>query len=272
MISVIMGVYNVKDKEMAELSINSILNQTYDDFEFIICDDGSTNDTISIIEDITKGDKRIKLIANDKNYGLAYSLNHCLKYARGEYIARMDIDDCSFPDRFEKQIKYLEEHKELSFCGTLSELFDSEGVWGKRILKEYPQKRNFLFGSCIIHATVMYRKEALLCAGGYAVKWYTKRAEDYELFMRMYSLELKAGNIQECLYKIREDKDAFARRKYKYRFQEAYVRMIGFWRLRLYPIGAIYVLKPLIVGLIPQKILKIFRNEKINEGKCYEER
>ena len=104
-ISVIMGVYNVKSEEMAEMSILSVLNQTFRDFEFIICDDGSDNDTENVIKKIVKDDTRVKFIKNETNKGLAFTLNHCLKYASGEYIARMDIDDYSYPERFEKQLE-----------------------------------------------------------------------------------------------------------------------------------------------------------------------
>lgn len=262
-VSVIMGVYNVKKKEIAEQALLSILNQTFEDFELIICDDGSTNETVTIIKEIVKKDKRVKIILNDKNRGLAYSLNHCLQYATGEYIARMDIDDISYPERLEKQIEFMDTNLEFAFCGTNADLFEDNITWGIRRMPEFPQKKDFLFGPKVIHATMLMRKAVIDNVHGYCVQWDTTRAEDYELFMRLYAMNYKAYNIQNSLYQIREDKDAYKRRAYKYRLQEAHVRLIGFKRLKLYPKAIIYVIKPLIVGLIPQKFLKGIRKEKI---------
>lgn len=262
-VSVIMGVYNVKKQEMAEQALQSVLKQTFKDFELIICDDGSDNKTADIIKQIISHDKRVKIIQNDRNRGLAYSLNHCLQYATGEYIARMDIDDISYPDRFEKQIEFMDSHPEYAFCGTWADLFEGDNIWGTRKRPEFPQKEDFLFGPKVIHATIFIRKDVLDAVNGYCVRWDTARAEDYELFMRLYSLNYKAYNIQKALYQIREDKDAYKRRTYKYRIQEAHVRMTGFKQLKLYPKAIIYVVKPLIVGLIPQIILKKLRREEV---------
>jgi glycosyltransferase EpsE len=260
-ISVIMGVYNVKSEEMAEMSILSVLNQTFRDFEFIICDDGSDNDTENVIKKIVKDDTRVKFIKNETNKGLAFTLNHCLKYASGEYIARMDIDDYSYPERFEKQLEYMKKNETISFCGTWAELFDDSGVWGVRKRPIHPTKQDLLFGPTVIHPTLMIKRQVLQESGCYKTGWGTTRAEDYELFMRLYAKGFSAGNIPVCLYKFREDEDAYSRRSYKFRIKEAYIRLIGFASLKLYPRAFIYVLKPLIVGLIPQPILRKMRKE-----------
>lgn len=94
-VSVIMGVYNCKDKKMLKKSINSIINQTYSDWECIICNDGSTDNTLEALNNIAQVDSRIKIISYDKNKGLNYALNMCLKEAQGTYIARQDDDDIS---------------------------------------------------------------------------------------------------------------------------------------------------------------------------------
>lgn len=262
-ISVIMGVYNVKKKLIAEQALQSILNQTFKDFELIICDDGSVNSTVKIIKQIVNNDKRVKIILNNKNRGLAYSLNHCLQYASGEYIARMDIDDISYPDRFEKQIDFMDLHPEYAFCGTWADLIEDNNIWGLRKQPEIPQKKDLLFGPKVVHGSLFIRKNIIDAVHGYCVQWDTARAEDYELFMRLYSMNYKAYNIQMPLYQFREDRNAYKRRTYKYRLQEAHVRMVGFKRLNLYPKAIIYVIKPLIVGLIPQKILRGLRREEI---------
>ena len=110
-VSVIMGIYNIASKEMLEKSIQSILNQTYKNIEFIIIDDGSSNETYEWAQEITINDSRVKLYRNKKNMGLTKTLNLCLEYATGKYIARMDGDDYCELDRIETQLKYLFEKK-----------------------------------------------------------------------------------------------------------------------------------------------------------------
>lgn len=260
-VSIIMGTYNSQETVIS--SIESIINQTYKDWEFIIIDDGSIDNTYRLLKEKYNSDSRIIIKRNKQNLGLAQTLNNCLEVARGTYIARMDSDDISHPERIQKQVSFLEKNKEFSFTGCNAELFDGRGVWGVRKMYEYPDKEAFLFGSPFIHPTIMIKKEVYNNLNGYRVCKETLRAEDYDLFMRIYETGLVGYNIQENLYKFREDSNAYKRRKYKYRIDEFKIRYEGFKRLKLMPKGYIYMLKPLIVGLIPQKILAIFRNEKV---------
>ncbi|MDD4353774.1 MAG: glycosyltransferase family A protein, partial [Candidatus Nanoarchaeia archaeon] len=124
-ISVIMSAYNT-ERYIAE-AIESILNQTFKDFEFIIIDDGSTDDSLKIIKRYVKKDRRIKLIHNKKNIGLTKSLNKGLKIAKGQYIARMDADDISLPQRFQIQYDFLEKNKDIFLIGTTAFLIDDKG-------------------------------------------------------------------------------------------------------------------------------------------------
>lgn len=259
-ISVIAGAYNANKKNYISEALGSICNQTYKNWGMIICDDGSTDDTYEELVRWSKLDERISVIKNEKNMGLAYSLNHCLKYADGEYIARMDLDDISMPERFEKQIQYLESNKEVSFCGTVAELFDENGTWGVRNKKEFPHKEDFLYTSPFIHPTILARKEVFEKIL-YKVSRRTLRAEDYDLFMNAYAIGLVGINIQESLYRFRENNECYARRKYRERFFEMLVRFEGFMKLKMLPKGILYVIKPLIVGLIPQRILREWRRE-----------
>lgn len=261
-VSIIMGIYNTNNETMVKEAIDSILNQTYKDYEFIICDDGSTDGTYELIKKLTMNDDRVVLIKNEKNMGLAYTLNHCLEVAKGEYIARMDADDISVLDRLEKQVEFLEKNDRYALVGTSSKLFDSKGIWGERCPKETPQKEDLLFGTCFIHASIMIRRPYFKLVDGYRVSSETLRAEDYDLFMRLYAKGAIGYNMNEALYMIREDEDAYKRRSYKFRIGEAKVRYRGFKNLGLLPKGYLYVIKPLIVGVIPQKMLKMLRDEK----------
>lgn len=265
-ISIIMGIYKMINKRsIVELSINSILNQTYKDFEFIICDDGSNDGTYEMVQDLIKNDKRVILIKNNENKGLAYSLNHCLSIAKGKYIARMDADDISMPDRLEKQIEFLDEYLEYAMVGCNLLLINNKGIWGKRILAEKPTKKSFLFTSPFCHPAIVMRKDILDKVNNYRVEKITRRAEDYDLFMRIYANGYKGYNMQEFLYQFREDHDAYKRRAYKYRWDEVQVRYRGFKALGLMPNAWIYVIKPLIVGLIPQKCLCQLRKLRIEK-------
>ena len=250
-VSVIMGVYKITNKDILTKSINSILNQTFKDFEFIICDDGSKDETLDIVKEICNNDKRVIFLKNEKNMGLAYVLNKCLKYCQGEYIARMDADDESSLDRFEKQVQFLDSHQDYGVVTSNADVFDGDIIWKEFIYSEEISKKDFLFNNPIVHGAVMVRKSAYDKVNGYRDLPMTYRVEDYDLFMRMFAQGIKIKTIQEKLFKFREDREALKRRKYKYRINEARVRFHGYKLLKLYPKGIIYVIKPLIVGLLP---------------------
>lgn len=262
-VSVIMGLYNTNKKEKLQKSLNSILNQTFKDFELIICDDGSTNECVKWAKEICNGDKRVKFIKNDKNRGLAYTLNHCLEVAKGEYIARMDDDDESHLDRFEKQVSFLDRNPEIGIVGSNMNLFDDNGIWGYRNYPEYVKNEDFLYRVAIPHPTIMARKKSYDLVEGYRDIPKTLRVEDYDCFMRMQALGVKIYNFQNPLFNYREDSYGAKKKKYKYRLNEVWVRYHGFKELNLLSIkNYIYVIKPLIAGLIPQKWIKIKQRNK----------
>ena len=254
-ISVIMGVYNIAGISTFFKSIDSILNQTFSDFEFIICDDGSTDETANLLKKIAKQDKRIRLICNPTNLGLAASLNHCIELSQGEFIARQDADDYSTLNRFEKQYDFLKKNPKISFVGSFVALFNEKDIYRVREFPILPKKHDFLFTMPFVHGALLFRREALLQSGMYRVSKETKRAEDYDLLMRMYAHGFCGANLSEILYYFLEDDAAIKRRKYKYRIDEAKVRWRGFKALHLFPKAFPYVIKPLIVGIIPKKIL-----------------
>lgn len=253
-VSVIMGVYNSPNKEILSASIDSILNQTFKDFELIICDDGSTDDTYAFLSNYN-AENKIKIIQNSHNCGLAYSLNKCIAASKGEYIARMDSDDVSLAKRLEEEVKFLDYNKMYSVVGTAINLFDESGVFSTKFLIEKPEKKDLLFNSPFVHPSVMMRKEMLEKINGYRAVKETRRCEDYDLWMRMYSCGYKGYNIQKILFNYREDRKSYKKRKYRYRIDEARVRYNGFKSLGLMPIGYIYTLKPLIIGLFPQWLI-----------------
>lgn len=251
-VSVIMGIYNCADT-LPE-SINSILNQTYKDFELIMCDDGSIDNTYAVAEKYALLNNNIVLLKNSKNRGLNYTLNHCLKYVQGAYIARQDGDDISLPTRFEKEIAILESDSSIAIVSTSMVYFDEFGDFKVGRVVEYPTKYDFVKGSPFCHAPSMIRRNVLEQVGGYSEGKRLLRVEDYHLWFKIYALNFIGYNLQEPLYKMRDDQNAYKRRKMKFRFNEAYVKYIGFRMLRLPFYYYIYVFRPVIVGLLPYRL------------------
>jgi glycosyltransferase involved in cell wall biosynthesis len=196
-ISVIMSVYN-GGKYLRE-AIESILNQTFTDFEFIIVNDGSTDNSLEIILSYT--DERIRIINNEKNIGLTKSLNKALKVARGEYIARQDADDVSLPNRFEEQIKYLKKHPEVVLLGTIAYLIDKNGkIIGKKVALAKPSLKDLFKVNQFNHGSVMFKKEIVNQLGGY--NELIRYSQDYELWLRIAKL-YDVRNLTQLLYKLR---------------------------------------------------------------------
>ena len=266
MLSVISGAYNLENCFSFEKSIESVLHQTFTDFEFIICDDGSTDKTYEMLKEFAGRDSRIKLLKNEKNLGHAAALNKCIEAASGMFIARHDCDDYNDETRFQKQIEYMTEHPDVDVLGTAAFLYDRDGVWDSVYFPKTVENKSFLFTSPYQHGSVVFKREALMRAGGYRVAKETRRNEDYDLFMRM-QVFAKGENLQERLYYFLEDEAALKRRKYRFRIDEAKIRFKGFSSLGLMPKGFFHAIKPLVVGLIPGCILKKLRakrRKKIN--------
>ncbi len=258
-VSVVMGAYNIGALAVFDRSMQSILDQTMTDFEIIICDDGSTDDTYARLTAYAEYDERIRLIRQERNAGLAVALNRCIGEAAGEYICRHDADDISVADRFEKQLRFLHDWPNIGFVGSNVLLYDGDGRWGRRVFPEFPEKKDFLFTMPYVHGALMFRREVLVEAGGYRTDKGAYRVEDYELLMRLYARGVRGANIQEYLYEFLEDDASFRRRKYRYRINEARVRRKGFSDLGLMPGAVPYVIKPLVVGLLPKRWLDRLR-------------
>lgn len=260
-ISVIMGIYNC-EKTLSE-AIDSILNQTYNNWELIMCDDGSIDNTYDVaIGYKEKYPDKIIVIQNEKNSGLNKTLNHCLKYATGDYIARMDGDDISISDRFEREVEFLNNNEDYAIVSGPMIYFDENGDWGQGVSVPNPEKKDFLHGTPFCHAPCMVRAEAYKVVNGYSENVKTLRAEDYDLWFRMYELGLKGHNLSEPIYKMRDDANAYSRRKFKFAINEAYVRFTGYRRLKLPVTSYIYALRPIIVGLLPKPIYMRLHHNK----------
>jgi glycosyltransferase involved in cell wall biosynthesis len=198
-VTVLMSVYN-GEKYLRE-AVDSILNQTFKDFEFIIINDGSTDKTLKILN--SYNDPRIKIISNKKNIGLTRSLNKGLSIAKGEYIARQDANDISMPERLEKQVDFLERNKAVGLIGTYSCIINEKGrilYKRKSPLGNEDISKKLIRGNVFAHGSVMFRKFLLEKVGAYREEF--KTSQDYDLWLRFIEIT-KAFRTSEFLYKWR---------------------------------------------------------------------
>lgn len=193
-VSVLMPIYN--GEKFLRQAIDSILTQTFKDFEFLIIDDGSVDKTAHILK--TYKDSRMQIITHKTNKGLIFSLNQGIKIAKGKYIARMDADDISLPDRFIKQVKFMENNPKVAVCGTWIKLINNKNndIW-QPPSDHKTIKSLSLFYSSIYHPTALIRNDTLK-RHGLSYNSSFIHAEDYELWVRIMEYA-KVVNLKETL-------------------------------------------------------------------------
>lgn len=263
-ITVLMAIYNCAPTLVEAL--DSLMAQTYQRFKVVLCDDCSTDNTYDVARKyIEQYPDKFILIRNDTNRKLPYSLNRCLEYADTEYVARMDGDDISKPERFEKEIAFLDEHSEYALVSCPMEYFDENGVFmtGKAI--DEPNRMTFVHDSPYAHAPVMIRTNALRDVAGYTVKPWTCRGQDVHLWAKLMNAGYKGYNIQEPLYQMRDDQAAFKRRNYREailavrRTYEVY-RLVGIPRRYYYRI-----FRRLIVDSLPRIVYNYYHKRRFRK-------
>lgn len=213
-ISVIMSVYN-GEKHLAE-AVDSILNQTFEDFEFIIIEDASTDQTPEILKNYGKQDHRIKIITKEENRGnkgFIENLNIGLRAAQGKYIARMDADDISAPERFEKQVEFLENNEDVFMVGSDIQHINEDGK-KLRLMKSYLSNENIrtemIKNISMFHPVILFRNNHKTC---YREKMLY--CEDYDLYFRLMGEDYKFANITEPLLQYRILENSISRKDQK---------------------------------------------------------
>ncbi len=256
LISIIMGVYN--GENTIKKCIDSIISQTYSNWEFIICNDCSTDKTLKILSEYKNKDSRFVILNNHKNLRLGATLNRCLKVANGKYIARMDADDESLSKRLEIQVKFLETHPEIDCIGCNRIMFDGEkdiGIW-KSV--ENPTRKDLLTKTPFAHPTIMMKRSTYTELGGYTVSKDTMRAEDLDLWFRFFANNYKGYNIQRALYRYHESESDLKKRTLKAALGTAKVYLRGY-KILNYPIYKyVYAFKPVLSSVIPKKIMQSY--------------
>lgn len=232
--SVLISVYKKEKAEYLKQALQSVINQTLKPTEVVIVKDGIlTKELDECIGDFQKQHPKLfKILAFNENRGLGLALRDGVKACKYEYIARMDSDDISKPDRFEKQFGYLQKHPEIALLGTWITEFSKDENKPDTVTKlpcthqeimKFAKSRN-----PFRHMTIIYKKQAVINSGNYRdFLWF----EDYDLFVKILQKGYIAANISECLVNVRADKDMFARRggwqylKQDYKFQKVLVKM-----------------------------------------------
>jgi glycosyltransferase EpsE len=260
-VSVIMGAYNCQDT--VESAVRSILDQTYSNWELVVCDDASTDETYDVLERLARSaPNRIKVVRNDSNRRLSGALNRCLEVATGDFIARMDADDISHAQRLEKQVAYLAAHPLVDMVGTAMTRFGGIGTGSLVAPPARPNRYSLRTSSPFCHATVLARRTVFTKLRGYDESEHVRRVEDIDLWFRFFAEGFVGRNLDEPLYLVREDVDAVARRTLGNRWNLMLVmyrgyRMLGYpasW----YGIPAVLFLK----AFAPRGVQTWYRNRQ----------
>ena len=248
-VSVLISVYN--DTTYLQQSLESLSAQTFSDFECVVVDDASNAETQLALADYAAKDKRFKIIRNEFNKGLGANLNIALAAATGTYVARMDSDDVCLPDRFKKQVAFLESHPDVTVVGTWASIIDEDNkAVGSR---KYPTDHNkivkIMWANPMLHPTVMMRRDALKALGGYPP---IRRKQDYALWFRAVRAGWKFANIPEELLLYRVTETHFKRTGVVQAWTQLKIGFIGYARMGgCSPVAYMAMAYPFLRSLLP---------------------
>jgi glycosyltransferase EpsE len=254
MVSVLMCCFN--SQNYLRFSIESILNQTFNEFEFIIIDDCSTDDSYNIILNYSELDKRIKVFRNNNNLGLTKSLNLGLSYCLYDLVFRMDADDVAIFNRLEIQSKYFYS-KKLDILGGYSMELGYNKI-RKMPLNLVGIKKSLVFKNPIIHPSVCYSKAKILSVGGYSEKY--PKMQDYDLWFKAISSGFIIENMPEILIYYRVNSNIKIKNTFRYRLIESEIRFNGLRKLNLPIFYYFTILIPFFLLIIPKVFIDKFRN------------
>ena len=258
-VSIIMGIYNCE--ATLPKAIDSVLEQTYSNWELIMCDDASKDGTYEVAREYAERyPEKMKLLRNEENKKLSYSLNRCLEVATGEYVARMDADDLNLPQRIEKEAEFLNEHPEYNLVSCRAIVFDENGTRGVRDTAGEHFKEEMIKSLPFLHPTIMVRKAAFDQLNGYTVSKRTERGQDVDLYFRFFAEGYRGYTIEDALYQYHESMKDFKKRSFKVAINTCKTSIYGH-KLLHFPLRyRIYVLRPLLSAMIPNRLKFLRRN------------
>ena len=265
LVSIVMSVYDGIKLDDMITAVDSILNQTFSDFEFIIVLDGVKRDDIRLhLDDLSSHEKRIKLIYVEENKGLANALNKAISQSVGEFIIRMDSDDISYPDRIKKLVNFMQANPELDVSGSfIEEFYESSPNKIMKIVKhptEHDQiRKSFAKRNAIVHASAIFRRRFFEKAGLYPL--FSIRNEDTLLFLSGFLNGCKFSNYPEVLYSVRfNDSTASRRIGLRKSFSDFVDRLRVIIDLKASSINIIYAFCLLIIQNMPYPIYNRIRS------------
>lgn len=258
-VSFVMGAYNCAPT--LDAALQSIVDQTYTNWDLVVCDDASTDGTYEkLLAWQARYPDQMTVLRNAENSKLSFTLNRCLEVASGDLIARMDGDDLSVPERLEAQVAFLDDHPEVDLVGTAMRRFSEAGDADVVCPPAEPDRWSLRYGVPFCHATILARPHVFARTGGYSVLPRAERNEDLDLWFRFYSVGLTGRNLQEPLYRVREDISAIRRRTWRNRLNVFRTTVHGF-RLLRYPWH--WYLRPVLAlgkALVPARAAVGFRS------------
>lgn len=209
LVTVLMGVFN--GREHLVRAVESVLTQTFGDFEFLIVDDASTDGTAALLRRLATRDARIRVLEHSENLGLGAALHRGVDAARGDLIARIDSDDECQPQRLDKQVEYLRSHPEADIVGSFAEDVAADGrvLRVRRVPTGHDRIAALVWTNPFVHSTVMFRRESILRAGSYDAR--LRRRQDYDLWFRCARAGLGFANLPEPLVRYRVSEDTYRR-------------------------------------------------------------
>ena len=263
-LSVVMATYN-ENPVFLKACVISILNQTFENFEFIVAVEPMEKN-MEFLSGVEDADKRVKILRNETKLGVAGSRNRAIRESSGQYIALMDSDDYCAPDRFEKQLSFLENNPDVSVVGSNMYLLDDSGkVTGER---KYPEmhneiKKSFLLTMAVANPSVMFRKKDIDEAGLFDDRLY--KSEDFELWLRFLAYNKKMHNLQENLIYYRmpalhNEKRGHIHWRNNYTARKRYSRLIWPFHIRFLSLLLFF-----FVSRLPDTLLDYLTNLKIVE-------
>jgi glycosyltransferase involved in cell wall biosynthesis len=254
-LSVIMGVRNALP--FLDNAVESVLDQTFSDFEFIILDDASDDGTSMRLEEWQARDSRIRLIRLKQRRGLGFALNRGVIEARAETVVRMDADDVSLPHRFEVQYEQFRDTG-ADIMGTWALDINVAGdvVGERRVPIEHDDIARLIWTCPLIHPTVMFRRSGVLSAGSYSAD--LQRRQDFELWFRCLRSGLRFANIPEYLLHYRHTGDYYAKNDVRVAWEQAVIGLRGCRMVRSSPAGYVGVMTPLIRSILPAPVRPLF--------------
>lgn len=242
---------------------NSILNQSFNDFEIVVCDDASNDDTFSILNEYyNKYPNIFKIIKNEKSLTLAGALNRCLEIAEGEYIARIDDDDVCYIDRLKIQVQYLIDNPSIDCVGSYMDIFDGENIINTRKIVLNPTINTLTSGGYPFHhPTIMIKKNVLKNLNGYDNSEFCKRCEDLDLWYRFFINGYKGVNINIPLVRYSESLNDYKKRNIQSIKKAVELRKYYRKKLKLNFFNDFIYLKPYLFALLPNWIRFKLKNK-----------